>query len=94
MIFSTKVVIFLQKLLKKTKKESFSPFSVIIDIYTSSIARTLMMVTMVVKMRKPRSGRNFTSRMPRNAPTRTNGMVQASMASVVGVMCEFQRKLW
>ena len=26
---------------------------------------TLTMVTMVVKMRKPRSGRNFTKRMPK-----------------------------
>ena len=43
---------------------------------------TLMMVTMVVKMRKPRSGRNFTKRMPKKAPVSTKGMAQASMASM------------
>lgn len=39
---------------------------------------TLTMVTMVVKMRKPRSGRNFTKRMPKNAPISTKGMAQAA----------------
>ena len=47
---------------------------------------TLTMVTMVVKMRKPRSGRNFTKRMPKNAPISTKGIAQASMVSVVRLM--------
>ena len=37
----------------------------ILIIQTSSITRTLIMVTIVVKMRKPHSGRNCTMRMPR-----------------------------
>ncbi len=48
--------------------------------------RTLTIVTAVVKMRNSRSGRNLTRRMPRKAPTKTNGMAQASMANVVRLM--------
>ena len=37
--------------------------------YTNIITITLRMVTTVVKIRNSRSGRNFTSRIPMNAPT-------------------------
>jgi len=46
----------------------------------------LIIVTAVVNIRNPLSGRNFTMRIPRKAPTRTKGMAQASMASVVRLM--------
>ena len=41
------------------------------------------MVTTVVKIRKPFSGKNLMRRIPRNAPISTNGMAQASIVSVV-----------
>ena len=61
--------------------------------YTSRITRTLIMVTVVVNMRNSRSGRIFTKRMPKNAPIKTNGMAQASIASVVRLML-CQAKNW
>ena len=54
---------------------------------------TLMIVTIVVKIRKPFSGKNLTSRIPRNAPISTNGMAQASIAKVVRLML-CQANIW
>ena len=51
------------------------------------------MVTTVVKIRKPFSGRNFTSLIPKNAPISTKGMAQASIASVVRLML-CQANIW
>ena len=56
--------------------------SFLLQHQTSSITRTLTMVTMVVNILKPLSGRYFTRRIPRKAPARKNPATAEGYTSI------------